>query len=64
MFTLPELKINSFKQETIPSPSDLFARFGFSQKAGQMTGDDTPSAGQSKVEQAAEVEKLVISKEE
>lgn len=60
MFVIPELKLNSFKEETIPSPSDLFARFGFTTKKGAMTGDESPKTGLSKVETLAEVEKLAI----
>lgn len=62
MFTIPELKLNSFKEETIPSPSDLFARFGFTSKKGNMTGDETPRDGLSKVETLSEVEKIAIDK--
>lgn len=60
MFVIPELKLNSFKEETIPSPSDLFARFGFTTKKGNMSGDETPPAGLSKVEQAANVENIAF----
>lgn len=60
MFVIPELKLNSFKEETIPSPSELFARFGFTTKKGTMTGDNTPVVGQSKVEQAANVEHIAF----
>lgn len=61
MFVIPDLKLNSFQQESIPRPSELFSRFGFATKKGNFSGDDTPPV-LSKVEQAAEAEKLIVDK--
>lgn len=47
----------------MPSPAELFARFGFSNKKGSYSGDDKALNPSSKVEQCAEVEKLVIDKD-
>lgn len=64
MITFPPLKLNKTVQESIPSPAELFARFGMSaKKSGDTTGDETPKTNLSKVEQLAEVEKLVLEKE-
>lgn len=60
MITVPKLKINTFKQVSIPSPAELFSRFGFSNKKGTYTGDDKALNPQSKVEICAAVEKLAI----
>lgn len=60
MITVPKLKINQFKQVSIPSPAELFSRFGFSNKKGTYTGEEKALDPKSKVETCAEVEKIAI----
>lgn len=60
MVTIPKLKVNNFKQTSIPKPADLFARFGFSKKTGDFSGDDPALDNKSKVEKIQEVEKVAV----
>lgn len=60
MFTIPKLRVNNFKEVSIPKPAELFSRFGFSNKKGSYSGDENALNTGSKVEKCAEVEKLVI----
>lgn len=60
MITVDLLKLNKFKEVSIPSPAELFARFGFNSKKGSYSGDDKVPTSQSKVEACKEVEKLAI----
>lgn len=64
MVTIPKLKVNNFKEVSIPKPSDLFARFGFSNKKGTYSGDENALPSGSKVEQIAQVEKIAIEEED
>lgn len=61
---IPSLKLNKFEEHSIPKPAELFARFGYTKKAGLMTGDEVVRTDLSKVEQIAEVEKEALSKED
>lgn len=63
MVTIPKLKVNNFKEVSIPKPAELFSRFGFSNKKGTYSGDENALNNGSKVEKIAEVEKLVIDPE-
>lgn len=65
MITIPPLKLNSFQEVSIPSPAELFARFGMTSKpSANMTGDNLVKTNLSKVEQCAEVEKVALDKED
>lgn len=64
MVTITELKINRYKATTIPSPKELFSRFGFSNKKGSYTGENKAPLNESKIEKVAEVQKIAIKPEE
>lgn len=63
MFVIQPMRLNKKVDVKIPSPANLFARFGMTSRKGTYSGDDTPDTGLSKVEQAAAAEKLIIDKE-
>lgn len=63
MVTVPKLKVNKFVEVSVPKPSELFARFGFSKKTGSYSGDEHALPKGSKVEQCAQVEKIAIAEE-
>ena len=64
MVTITELKINRYKATTIPSPKELFGRFGFSNKKGSYTGDTKAQLNDSKIDKVAEVQKLAVKPED
>lgn len=64
MYTLNTLKINKFKETTVPSNRELFSRFGITKSGGNFTGDESAPTPKTKVETLSEVEKLAINKEE
>lgn len=50
MYTIPALKHNKFQKVNIPSPSDLFKRYGMSKRGGTYSGDTTAPMSETKVE--------------
>lgn len=50
MYTLPSLKHNSFQKVNIPSPSDLFKRYGMSKRGGTYSGDTSAPQSETKIE--------------
>lgn len=65
MITIPTLKLNKHEEVTIPSPAELFARFGFTAKSqGNTTGDESVPMNLSKVEMVSNVARLALDKED
>lgn len=64
MVTITQLKINRYKATTIPSPKELFGRFGFSNKTGSYTGSEKAPLNESKIEKVAEVQKVAVEPEQ
>ena len=63
MFVIDTLRLNKFEEHSIPTPQELFSRFGYTKKEGTYSGDAVIKEDQSKVEQIAEVEKTVIEED-
>lgn len=63
MYTIDTLKTNKFKQCTIPSGSELYARFGMTSRKGSYSGDEKPPLHESKIDQVAKVQKLAVENE-
>lgn len=60
MYIPDELKINKFEACKIPSPKQLFSRFGDNAPMANMyTGDEVAPIGQSKVDQIADYQAYV-----
>lgn len=59
MYTLSTLHLNKKEDHNIPRPSDLYARFGFSNKKGSYTGDETIAVNESKLDTLDLVQKEI-----
>lgn len=64
MFTISQLKIRKYQATTIPTPKELFSRFGFTKKTGSYTGDEAAPMPKSKIETVADVQKLAVDPKE
>lgn len=64
MFTITQLKTRKYQATTIPSPKELFSRFGFTKKTGSYTGDEQAPLPKSKIEAVADVQKLAVEPKE
>lgn len=64
MYTIDSLKINKFQEVAIPSPKELFERFGITNRKGSYTGDEKAPLPESKINTVAKVQKEAIAPEE
>ena len=57
MVIIEELKHNSFKEVTIPRPSELVRSYGLTKPAGKWSGDEFLNPSESKLDQIDRVNK-------
>lgn len=55
MVVIPNLKHDQVQQVEIPSPSELFKKYGLTTAAGKYSGDDVLNPNESKIDQVSEV---------
>lgn len=55
MVIIPALKHNQIQQVEIPTPSELFKKYGLTTAAGKYSGDEILNPNESKIDQVSEV---------
>lgn len=64
MVIIPNLKHNQVQQVDIPSPSELFKKYGLTTSAGKYSGDDVLNPNESKIDQVSEVSREAFEPKE
>lgn len=64
MFVVDTLRHNRFKEVDVPSPSQLYQKLGFGRGTEKSSGEEFLNPEQSKIDQAAAVQKEIDSVQE